>query len=99
MSAEDRKPGSWVVHHDEYAVGIGEVRNDGTSLNFADLHVGQFLGDRGRAMKRARLIAAAPGLLAALQKALEHCIWPASSISAAEAEARTAIANAKGEGA
>ena len=47
----------------------------------------------------ARLIAAAPCLLAALQKALEHCIWPASSISAAEAEARAAIANAKGEGA
>ena len=68
MSAEDRKPGSWVVHHDEYAVGIGEVRNDGTSLNFADLHVGQFLGDHDRAMKKARLIAAAPDLLAALQE-------------------------------
>lgn len=41
----------------------------------------------------------ATDLLAALQKALEHCIWPASSISAAEAEARAAIAKATGEGA
>lgn len=52
-----------------------------------------------QAKANTRLIAAAPCLLAALQKALEHCIWPASSISAVEAEARAAILKATGEGA
>ena len=60
--------------------------------------IGVAYGAGGEVVANARLIAAAPDLLAALQKALDHCILPASSISAAEAEARAAIAKATGDG-
>lgn len=89
MSAAKHTPGPW------QAAGRHIVQDDGGVVAYVTAYAS--LTPRQKA--DARLIASAPDLLAALQKALEHCIWPASSISAAEAEARAAIANATGEGA
>ena len=96
MSAAKHAPGPWsciVEGNDAFVMPAGgspcvtliKLRGAGTSYS--------------ESLANARLIAAAPCLLAALQKALEHCIWPASSISAVEAEARAAILKATGEGA
>jgi hypothetical protein len=96
-------PGPWeVVPGDDYMISAAAYPADFPHLCKADdtgdmlAYVGNRTADFGEA--NARLIAAAPDLLEALESVLGNCL-DSEGLAAAHAKARAAIAKATGESA